>query len=127
MKKFNELYNKIISESNYEWDKVRPIFEKEAPELINKLNVKYRNFGLESYYSLKGGLIFSDGYKQRTKLNVIGYNKGKQWWEWDSLIEGTETKNLIYKGGDICLKSTWRPTSHRGQIVNWNKIGWDKI
>ena len=119
MKKFNALYTKIVEDS-YEWDKIIPIFEKEAPELINKLNDRLKKFGLESYFTL-GRRYFSDGHKQKAIFNAVGDKKGKEWWEWCSSLENTETKNLVYKSGELCLKKSWRPTSHRGQI-NINNI-----
>lgn len=122
MKKFNKLYNKIISES-YDWDAVRPVFEKEEQQLVDKVNDYFKKRGLECYFTLMPRLYFSDGYRKKLKFNAVGDKKGREWWEWTRNIEGMETKNLIVKNESdttICLKSTWRPESHRGQIPNWS-------
>lgn len=108
----------IKSDDPYNWKEIVPVFEKEAPQLVKKLNDALEKFGLESFFQLRNQRYFSDGHKQGLKFNAVGDNKGVAWWKWTIRLNGTQTKSLIYKhdGSEICLKKTLRPTSHRGLV-----------
>jgi hypothetical protein len=124
MNKFNDLYNKIILEnSGRDFEEAKRIFDKEGEELVNKINDYFKKRGLQCYFTIlkNHGIYYFAGFRMRLKFHAEGDKKGRQWWEWIKEVEGMSTKNLIFKqesNSEICLKSTWRPESHRGQVVN---------
>lgn len=106
----------------YEFEEVKPVFDKEAKQLVDKINQYFKKNGLKCYFSIVGNLYYYAGYRMKLKFNAIGDKKGKEWWEWVYEVEGFETKNLVFKkesNPEICLKKTYRPESHRGQIKNF--------
>lgn len=105
-----------------DFEEIKPIFDKEAKLLVDKINQYFKKHGLKCYFSIVGNLYYYAGYRMKLKFNAIGDKKGKEWWEWVSEVEGFETKNLVFKkesNPEICLKKTYRPESHRGQIKNF--------
>ena len=101
------------------FEQVRPVFDKEVPELVDKLNKFFKKNGLSCYFTLKNRLYYSDGYRMDLTFHAEGGSKGKEWWQWLDNLDGVSTKNLVFKresNNSICLKSTWRPESHRGKV-----------
>lgn len=116
--KIERIARSIVAKQ-YDFEMVRPVFDKEAPELLKKLNDYFKKNRLSCYFTLINKIYFSDGYRMTLKFNAIGDKKGKEWYQWMNNLDGMETKNLVFKresNNNICLKSTWRPESHRGQI-----------
>ena len=102
-----------------DFEEIKPIFDKEAKLLVNKINQYFKKHGLKCYFSLVGDLYYYAGYRMKLKFYAIGDKKDKEWYEWISEVEGFETKNLVFKresNPEICLKKTYRPESYRGQI-----------
>ena len=117
---------------DYDFDKVRPIFEKEVPQLLKKLNKFLKENGLKISYEVFGKPYFSDGY--RIQLKIKNWPKTDREKEECRVVlknaEGMSTKNLEFHSSlyeshnNIALKKTYKPESHRGQITHPGMIGW---
>lgn len=109
-----------VRKKDNHFDIVKPVFDKEADVLVKKINNYFKSKGLRCYFTKIDRIYFSDGYRMKLKFHADGDNKGKEWWQWVGEVNGMNTKNLIFKnesGPTICLKKTYRPESHRGQIA----------
>lgn len=118
---------------DYDFDKVRPIFEKEVPQLLDKLNKYIKKHGYKMYYKPWGKIYFSDGYRVLVKMEnrpSFTEDERQKWWSCLRMMEGMSTKNLEFHSSlyeshnNIALKKTYRPESHRGQIAHPEMIGW---
>ena len=122
----------------YNYEKVKPIFDKELDELLNIINNELKSQGVDIYYYCPNKTInFSDGYYVSVKLKIGDRDTIKdEIWKYSLNLEDLDTKNLIFKssmqtghGASIYLKDNYRETSHRGQHPNidtWTDEDWMK-
>lgn len=116
----------VADEQKKRFEEAKKIFNREEKTLLNKINNYFKKQGLRCYYALLPDIYFSDGYRKRLKFYAVGDNKGREWWEWIRNVIDMDTNNLVFKyesNPEICLKKSYRPESHRGQVVNLDAIG----
>ena len=100
---------KRLVAKQYDFEMVKPVFDKEAPELLKKLNDYFKKNRLSCYFTLINKIFFSDGYRMALKFNAVGDKKGREWYQWIRDLDGMENRSLVFKresNNDICLKST---------------------
>lgn len=93
--------------------------KKRAPGLLRMINGELKRLNAKAQFEMPSDkALFSDGWHINLKLKTQGKN--------DKLgdilrgIDGMRRLGVIFKLNDhaIYLERSWRPTSHRGVVVN---------